>query len=105
MAIVLVLVLVETAVFFFSSRRRHTIFKCDWSSDGVLFRSLLLASRDADAGIHPLDQGLFRRTDTGRGGVLRSARNARSRLHLNRSRHDILCQITLKQAGDRKSVV
>src|SRR5260370_23759203 len=25
--------------FFFSSRRRHTRFKCDWSSDGVLFRS------------------------------------------------------------------
>src|SRR4029077_14731481 len=22
-----------------SSRRRHTRFKCDWSSDGVLFRS------------------------------------------------------------------
>src|SRR4030066_647695 len=27
-------------VFFFSSRRRHTRFKCDWSSD-VLFRSQL----------------------------------------------------------------
>src|SRR5260370_19217353 len=26
-------------VFFFSSRRRHTRFKCDWSSDRVLFRS------------------------------------------------------------------
>src|SRR5260370_11857123 len=26
-------------IFFFSSRRRHTRFKCDWSSDGVLFRS------------------------------------------------------------------
>src|SRR5882762_931150 len=25
--------------FFFSSRRRHTRFKCDWSSDVVLFRS------------------------------------------------------------------
>src|SRR2546427_1306123 len=25
--------------FFFSSRRRHTRFDCDWSSDGVLFRS------------------------------------------------------------------
>src|SRR5256886_3900819 len=24
---------------FFSSRRRHTIFDCDWSSDVVLFRS------------------------------------------------------------------
>src|SRR2546427_892552 len=28
--------------FFFSSRRRHTRFDCDWSSDGVLFRSQLL---------------------------------------------------------------
>src|SRR5260370_14388458 len=27
--------------FFFSSRRRHTRFKCDWSSDVLLFRSLL----------------------------------------------------------------
>src|SRR6266480_5459802 len=26
-------------VFFFSSRRRHTRLTCDWSSDGVLFRS------------------------------------------------------------------
>src|SRR5260370_30413295 len=24
---------VQTCVFFFSSRRRHTRFKCDWSSD------------------------------------------------------------------------
>ena len=27
-------------LFFFSSRRRHTRSLCDWSSDGVLFRSL-----------------------------------------------------------------
>src|SRR6266481_8904180 len=26
-------------LFFFSSRRRHTRWNCDWSSDGVLFRS------------------------------------------------------------------
>src|SRR5690606_39822095 len=26
--------------FFFSSRRRHTRFSRDWSSDGVLFRSI-----------------------------------------------------------------
>src|SRR2546427_4947540 len=31
-------------VFFFSSRRRHTRFDCDWSSDGVLFRSNAFAS-------------------------------------------------------------
>src|SRR6201986_1154721 len=29
----LALVLVSGPLFFFSSRRRHTIFKCDWSSD------------------------------------------------------------------------
>src|SRR5437588_9436380 len=28
--------------FFFSSRRRHTRSLCDWSSERVLFRSLLL---------------------------------------------------------------
>src|SRR5438309_5844993 len=27
--------------FFFSSRRRHTRWNCDWSSDVVLFRSML----------------------------------------------------------------
>src|SRR4051812_49866845 len=30
--------------FFFSSRRRHTRLTCDWSSDGVLFRSWLALS-------------------------------------------------------------
>src|SRR2546430_12238540 len=30
--------LVPNLGFFFSSRRRHTRFDCDWSSDGVLFR-------------------------------------------------------------------
>src|SRR5690606_40481276 len=36
-------------VFFFSSRRRHTRFSRDWSSDGVLFRSKAqeLAGTDA----------------------------------------------------------
>src|SRR5207237_9995621 len=29
----------RTIFFFFSSRRRHTRFKCDWSSDVWLFRS------------------------------------------------------------------
>src|SRR4029077_9513092 len=43
------------AVFFFSSRRRHTRFKCDWSSDVCSsdLRNALVARRDAgvsDAG-------------------------------------------------------
>src|SRR5437588_3176411 len=33
--------------FFFSSRRRHTRSLCDWSSDGVLFRSPFAG------GLHP----------------------------------------------------
>src|SRR2546427_2850620 len=37
--------------FFFSSRRRHTRFDCDWSSDvctaGLSFRGCVLAERDA----------------------------------------------------------
>src|SRR6266571_7334405 len=34
-------IFIERLSFFFSSRRRHTRLTCDWSSDGVLFRSLL----------------------------------------------------------------
>src|SRR5882762_10869007 len=43
-------------VFFFSSRRRHTIFKCDWSSD-VCSSDLsgIAAVRDA---VEALEQGL-----------------------------------------------
>src|SRR5260370_4100948 len=41
--------------FFFSSRRRHTRFKCDWSSGRVLFRSEIRALRDIAAGIVYVD--------------------------------------------------
>src|SRR5467141_4748372 len=36
---------VETSFFFFSSRRRHTSFKCDWSSD-VCSSDLVDGARD-----------------------------------------------------------
>src|SRR5260370_12030229 len=36
---------VQTCAFFFSSRRRHTRFKCDWSSD-VCSSDLHLANHD-----------------------------------------------------------
>src|SRR6266568_7503359 len=39
-------------VFFFSSRRRHTRWNCDWSSD-VCFRSAVSAARFA---VHPQDR-------------------------------------------------
>src|SRR5260221_7849499 len=39
---------VQTCAFFFSSRRRHTRSLCDWSSDGVLFRSTLLCVSKTD---------------------------------------------------------
>src|SRR5260370_23302138 len=45
-------------IFFFSSRRRHTRFKCDWSSDvcsSDLFSAKLPASL-AHSGLHPLSE-------------------------------------------------
>src|SRR5438309_6121836 len=33
--------------FFFSSRRRHTRWNCDWSSDRVLFRSAFFYAQDS----------------------------------------------------------
>src|SRR3990167_10892801 len=38
------------ASYFFSSRRRHTRFDCDWSSRRVLFRSLKTFLRPEDVG-------------------------------------------------------
>src|SRR5260370_42012689 len=49
-----------TLVFFFSSRRRHTRFKCDWSSD--VCSSDLLAVFELE--LH-LDRGLQRRLKRG----------------------------------------
>src|SRR3972149_7098594 len=40
---------------FFSSRRRHTRFDCDWSSDRVLFRSEEFALRPEAAGAEAED--------------------------------------------------
>src|SRR2546430_5547235 len=37
----------RTAIFFFSSRRRHTRFDCDWSSDVCSSDLLAQAPRDA----------------------------------------------------------
>ena len=31
----------KTQIFFFSSRRRHTRYQCDWSSDVCSFRSII----------------------------------------------------------------
>src|SRR5438309_10695714 len=40
-------------MFFFSSRRRHTRWNCDWSSD-VCSSDLFQKSFDRDAGLRPL---------------------------------------------------
>src|SRR5256886_12064338 len=47
-------------VFFFSSRRRHTRFDCDWSSD--------VCSSDLEGASHPRAQGVVRTS----GAVLQS---------------------------------
>src|SRR2546430_12228996 len=46
--------------FFFSSRRRHTRFDCDWSSD-VCSSDLLRHARDARAGKVRVEDAAFRR--------------------------------------------
>src|SRR5260370_13918819 len=56
-------------LFFFASRRRHTRFKCDWSSD--------VCSSDLERAMCSLD-GLF--------AQLRLLANSPSRLHMARSR-------------------
>src|SRR5260370_22142241 len=46
--------LISDHVFFFSSRRRHTIFKCDWSSD-VCSSDLRSPARHAGGCALPID--------------------------------------------------
>src|SRR5256886_12175606 len=48
----MVVVFIIVLSFFFSSRRRHTRFDCDWSSD-VCSSDLLFRSRDLNAPLPP----------------------------------------------------
>src|SRR5260370_1974889 len=59
--------------FFFSSRRRHTRFKCDWSSD-VCSSDLIAPRRRGQLGVeHPARvRGAVLRRRAGRGGGARS---------------------------------
>src|SRR5256886_11178845 len=73
----------DNIYFFFSSRRRHTRFDCDWSSERVLFRSRHLQGQagvparraradDPGAEMQPVPRAVY---DAGRSGV-RSALSA-----------------------------
>src|SRR5260370_15074993 len=65
------------AAFFFSSRRRHTRFKCDWSSD-VCSSDLVPEYYTADRG-WPLVMALHGGSGNGRGFLWSWLRDARSR--------------------------
>src|SRR5260370_21520655 len=82
--------------FFFSSRRRHTRFKCDWSSD-VCSSDLYVLQADRSEQIEQADaeQHVAQRTDVGHSRPERLTGNG----HVTAGHHDAPVQ------EDRKSVV
>src|SRR2546427_9321805 len=53
-----------TGIFFFSSRRRHTRFDCDWSSDGALPILTLSRNSKCKRGSSPQSSGAPRLRST-----------------------------------------
>src|SRR5689334_24471712 len=69
-------------LFFFSSRRRHTRWNCDWSSGRVLFRSLTLLALVLAIGLVVDDaivvvENIQRRIDEGEPPIVAAQRGAR----------------------------
>src|SRR2546430_11564069 len=87
------------ADFFFSSRRRHTIFDCDWSSD--VCSSDLLPPTRIDEGIDCADENscaaVSARTSSGGRDSVAVAEKMVARARQQRS--------CVRDFGDRKSVV
>src|SRR2546430_8401564 len=87
---------IKREIFFFSSRRRHTIFDCDWSSD--------VCSSDLVARPHPALAGpdLHRRRHRHRLGDLRSEEHT-SELQ---SQSNLVCRLLLekKKKKDRQTI-
>src|SRR5690606_39378550 len=95
-------------LFFFSSRRRHTRFSRDWSSDvcssDLLFGHLVLADRNVVLSVPPRARGgglLFPRgIDTPRGeSVPLLTGNHRSEEHTSelQSRENLVCRLLLEK--------
>src|SRR2546430_10524604 len=86
--------------FFFSSRRRHTIFDCDWSSDvcssDLIAGSLALSSREITLGVWtpPVALGL------GTVGITSSSVNRR----INRFRIGGVQRVEIGRASCRERV-
>src|SRR5688572_31491054 len=88
-----------TFLFFFSSRRRHTRFDCDWSSD--VCSSDLRCVHFAEGGEAAHGQGLLR---LGRGGAVGALRRGghrvgRSEEHTSelQSQSNLVCRLLLEK--------
>src|SRR2546430_11910562 len=94
---------VSALVFFSSSRRRHTRFGCDWSSDVCSsdLRELALPPAGADRTVAPAEGG-YRVTVTAR-TLLRDVAVLADRAAPAAEVDDML--VTLLPGEDRKSVV
>src|SRR5256886_5672770 len=98
----------NVVVFFFSSRRRHTIFDCDWSFRRVLFRSgdeaiLKVVPVEDDEADHEADALALLAGD----GAVRLLRHDRARraMLIERARPGYDASGLSEYEADRKSVV
>src|SRR2546430_13033487 len=71
-------------LFFFSSRRRHTIFDCDWSSDVCSsdlsgWRLLIIGARELRVQESVAHMGAIPEAETGRSEERRVGKECRSR--------------------------